>query len=184
MVCVLLGFGVLLAVLAGVVLAWLAGAGLTGLGVLAFQLRYLQAQRDAGRPVGKLELLRFHLGEARAYVTLGWWHVRALPVESRRVPPDAVGEPVLLVHGYTQNSTNMWGLQRALFAAGRPSERVFLGLSYPWRRVEDYAHDLTAAIERHPQGVWVVAHSLGGIVLREVLTKRADLRSHVVGVVT
>jgi triacylglycerol esterase/lipase EstA (alpha/beta hydrolase family) len=78
----------------------------------------------------------------------------------------------------------MWGLQQALTADGRHSERVFLGLAFPWRRVEHYAEVLAERLAEHPEGIWVVAHSMGGIVLREVLTQHAHLRDHVLGVVT
>lgn len=181
----LLVFGVFLLVVAGMVVAWLLGAGMLGVGMVAFQWRYVQAVRSTGRSsLGLGQLVRLNLWEAGAALTLGWWHLRALPAPVRRVPNGAEGSLVLLVHGYTQNSTNMWGVQRALFAVGRPSERVFLGFAWPWRRVEDYAAALVAVLERQPEPVWVVAHSMGGIVLREVLTRNVGLRDRLAGVVT
>lgn len=184
MICLLV-FAVFLAVLVGFVLAWLAGAGLAGVGMVAFQYRYVQAVRAAGRePLGLVQLARLNLREMRAALVLGWWYLRALPVSVRRVPTRPRGALVLLVHGYTQNSSNMWGIQQALFAVGRPSERVFLGVAWPWRRVEDYAIALEAVLARQSEPVWVVAHSMGGIVLRELLTRNADLREKLAGVVT
>lgn len=184
MFCVLIGFAMLFVAFVTMVLIWLSGAGLTGFGVVAFQYRWLRAVRDAGHRVSLLDLLRLHLREARAAATLGWWHVRAFFTAGRQNPGNPTGAPVLLVHGYTQNGTNMWGLQRRLLREGRASERISLGIPWPWRRVEDYAEVLATALARHPEGVWVVAHSMGGIVLREVLTRHAELREHVLGAVT
>jgi predicted alpha/beta hydrolase family esterase len=185
MFCVFIGFGMVALAFVALVAVWFAGAGATGLGVVAFQARYLRAARAEGRDDLTLPtLLRLNLREARATVVLGWWHLRALFAGRETQAVGSGGERVLLVHGYTQNSTNMWGLQQALARSGRPSERVFLGLAWPWRRVEDYATVLAAALRRHPEGIWVVAHSMGGIVLREVLTQHPDLRAHVLGAVT
>lgn len=185
MFCVLIGIGMLFFVVLLVVAAWTLGAGLTGFGVVAFQYRYVASARAQGRDdLDLLTLLRLNLREARATVVLGWWHLRALFAKRRYDPFRPKGELVLLVHGYTQNSTNMWGLQCALYAAGRSSERVFLGVAWPWRRVQDYAVVLADTLRRHPEGVWVIAHSMGGIVLREVLTRHPELRANVRGAVT
>ncbi len=184
MLCVTIGALALVAFLVVVLLAWLAGAGLTALGVFLFAYRYVRTMQREGYPVGFRQLPWLALLELRASLLLTWWHLRAQFEPTFYEPAEVRGAPVLLVHGYTQNSTNLWGIQRALAAVGHPSERVFLGISWPWRRVEDYAGGVEAALEEQRQPVGVIAHSLGGVVLREVLARRPDLRERVYAVVT
>ena len=101
-------------------------------------------------------------------------------------PPAAPnGPPVLCVHGFAMHGSNFHGLRRALHAAGRPSHALHLGL--PGRRVEAHAatvrHRLEALVRAHGQ-VDLVAHSMGGILLRVVLRDAPALRPHIGTVVT
>lgn len=118
--------------------------------------------------------------------TLGWWYVTGFLKDGLRVPENAVSRPVLCIHGYSQNATNFVGLRRVLEADGRPTIAVSL-----WHRfapLEWYARRLgqriaTLAAE-YPDGIDVVAHSMGGVVLRMVLHAQPDLQQVVRTVVT
>jgi pimeloyl-ACP methyl ester carboxylesterase len=114
--------------------------------------------------------------------------VRARFSSGLRTPADgAAGPPVLCVHGFHMNATSMWGLRRTLERHGHATRAVYLGL--PYRRAEVYARSLAAALERLREEtgggrVDVVAHSMGGLVLRLVLSRRPDLAAAVRRVVT
>lgn len=154
--------------------------GLVGF-MLLNQLRFHYFRRANGAPVlTSGDLLRAHLWEMIATIRVGWWHLRSrLAWMPRRT---SNGPAVLFVHGYTQNETNFWGMRHALEEAGRHTRAVGLGLPWPWRRVEGYGAPLERALERGPADV--VAHSMGGVVLRDVLRRRPDLRPHVQSVTT
>jgi pimeloyl-ACP methyl ester carboxylesterase len=101
-------------------------------------------------------------------------------------PPSApVGPPVLCVHGFAMHGSNFHGLRRALHAAGRPTHALHLGL--PGRPVEAHATTVRRRLEAlagdHGQ-IDLVAHSMGGIVLRVVLRDAPALRPHIGTVVT
>lgn len=125
------------------------------------------------------------LHEVRAYLRLGWWHARALGRDGLVVPERSTGVPVLCVHGFTQNGTNFWGLRQALHRRGRATRAVSLGL--PARSIERYATRLRRALldlaDRY-ETFDVVAHSMGGLVLRHVLTLEPRLVAHVGRIVT
>jgi triacylglycerol lipase len=128
-----------------------------------------------------------HLRELGAMVRLGAWHLRARFADGPRRPRGEItGRPVLLVHGFTQNGTNWWGLRRRLERAGRPTVAVSLGR--PFRTVAAHSAALVARLRalagEAPDGVDVVAHSMGGIVLRHVLAEHPDLAPVVRRVVT
>ncbi|MCB9664602.1 MAG: hypothetical protein H6732_10860 [Alphaproteobacteria bacterium] len=101
-------------------------------------------------------------------------------------PPHPRGRAVLCIHGFSQNGTNFWRLRRRLHARGRVTEAVLLGL--PPRRVEAYADvleaHLAARVAATPGPLDVVAHSMGGVVLRVVLARRPDLAARLGQVVT
>lgn len=129
---------------------------------------------------------RWLSAEARDFTVLGWWHVRGFLRDDLRVPSEPRGRPVLCVHGWTQNATNFWGLRRALERMGRPT--VAISLFHRFAPLRWYARRLERRLEllaaRFPDGVDVVAHSMGGVVLRMVLASREDLRGAVRTVVT
>ncbi len=143
-------------------------------------------QRDAAIPVGAF--LRYALHEGVAMLTVFWWRVRAALADALREPEGPVtGPPVLCVHGITQNGSNLWGVRRALERRGRPTRAVSLGLF--GRPLTAYVPPLERALRElvagSPDGrVDVVAHSMGGVVLRMTLAAHPDLAPHLRRVVT
>lgn len=132
--------------------------------------------------------LRYGLLEGSAMLTLIWWRVRAALADGRRDPSGPVtGPPVLCVHGITQNGSNLWGIRRALSRRGRSTRAVSLGLF--GRPLAAYVPPLERAFRElaidAPDGrVDVVAHSMGGVVLRMMLVQHPDLAPHLRRVVT
>lgn len=118
--------------------------------------------------------------------TLGWWTLTGFRHNGLRVPPNAAGRPVLCVHGYGQNPTNFVGLRRVLEAAGRPTVAVSLRhrLAPLDRYAERLAEHIRTMAEQWPDGLDIVAHSMGGVVLRLVLHTHPDLRASVRTVIT
>lgn len=154
--------------------------------LVASQVRYqLWARANAAPVLPSRGIVKLHLREALAFATIGWWHLWGHV--AARLGAEPGGRPVLAVHGYTQNGTNFQALRRALAAHGRPTRTVFLGFAWPWRRVSGYGLPLVRALERHvhhPDGIDLVAHSMGGVVIRDVLHRHPHLRAVVRSVVT
>lgn len=153
------------------------------------QLRFVRyySYKGLATPWGPLEWFTYHLRELGAAGTLGLWYARGALGALRREPlRQTVCSPVLCIHGWTQNPTNWIGLRTHLEHLGRPTQTVFLGLpprsieAYA-RRLEDTLRDLTT---RYPTGVDLVAHSMGGIVLRLVLHQNPELGTGVRRVIT
>lgn len=151
---------------------------------------YLGAQRPK---LGFLDQAWLVLREAMAQARIVGWFLL------RRGSGDVVGAvagdgtddhvvPVVLAHGLAADGTSMWLLRRALAAQGRPTYAPHLGPML--RPLERYAEALERAIDRaladHPpaEGFDVVAHSMGGIALRQCLRVRPDLAGRVRRVVT
>jgi pimeloyl-ACP methyl ester carboxylesterase len=123
--------------------------------------------------------------EARGAGVLGYWHVMGL-IDSLSSSKPLTGRLVVCLHGYTQNATNFLGLRRSLQETGRPTVALSLGyrlapMSWYAHRLERELRDLASA---HPDGFDLVAHSMGGVVLRMVLSQHSDLRAALRTVVT
>lgn len=135
----------------------------------------------AGWPMIYLRILN-------SIVVLAWWHFRAAFQGALRMPAGGgSGGPVLCVHGFHMNSTCMRGIRRALERRGRPTQSVFLG--FPYRSPQVYAAALEVPlrelVERFPdQHVDLVAHSMGGLVSRLVLSENPELAAQVGKIVT
>jgi pimeloyl-ACP methyl ester carboxylesterase len=157
--------------------------------VLWMHGRYAAYRRFKGlrrRDRGALGWVRVWAREVWALWLAQVWHLRLLGAHRRWVPDEVRGAPVLCVHGFTQNGTNFLRIQHRLHALGRPSEAVLLG--YPPRPVSEYAALLEARLVAlcadFDGPVDVICHSMGGLVLRWVLSSRPDLRARVGAVVT
>ncbi|MEQ1567030.1 MAG: alpha/beta fold hydrolase [Myxococcota bacterium] len=125
--------------------------------------------------------------ETRSATRLGWWHLRAFGRDGLRIPDGSTRRTVVCVHGYSQNASNFHGLRQSLERAGYPT--VGLSLGYLLAPMTWYAHrleqKLDAQLERDgAQAIDVVAHSMGGVVLRMVLARRPDLRERIGTVIT
>jgi hypothetical protein len=151
-------------------------------------LAYHRHKRLAPPPLPPGALVRYLYGEATAMLTLAWWHIRAAFADGLRTPAGPpTGPPVLCVHGITQNGSNLWGIRRALERRGRPTRAVSMGtfgrpLVAYMPPLERALRDLVAS---SPEGtIDIVAHSMGGVVLRLVLAAQPELLTHVRRVVT
>lgn len=112
-------------------------------------------------------------------VIVGWTIAR----RGRALAPPVGGGPtVVLVHGLMADGPSMWGLRRALHAAGRPTVAPSMGGAL--RPIASYAERLERVLSSQDGPVDVVCHSLGGIVLRTCLEKHPRLRERVRRVVT
>ena len=81
----------------------------------------------------------------------------------------------------------MWGIRRRLEELGRPTRAVFLG--EPYRSADFYAKALARAmreLQRSFEGVGfdVVAHSMGGLITRKVLSEESTLAADARRIVT
>jgi pimeloyl-ACP methyl ester carboxylesterase len=158
--------------------------------------RFARYHRKKGLPyppLGVAGWARFYLATVASVGRLAWWGVRALLADGLRVPPGSGlpagerGRPVLCVHGFHLSGSSMWGIRRVLERRGRPTRAVSLGL--PHRSAESYARVLVARMERllaerPDDGVDVVAHSMGGLILRLVLSRHPHLAASVRRIVT
>lgn len=149
---------------------------------------YFRFKQLEAPPLPARAFVRYALLEGTAMLTLAWWRVRAALADGRREPQGPVtGPPVLCVHGITQNGSNLWGIRRALAGRGRATRAVSLGLF--GRPLSAYVPPLERAFRElaadSPGGqVDVVAHSMGGVVLRMMLVQHPELAPHLRRVVT
>lgn len=151
--------------------------------------RFVRYMRHTGRPLPQRSWrawLAVWAREVRNLLLTQAFHLTA-PWAARRTVVDVVqGHPVLCVHGFTQNGTNFRRIRHALRALGRESESITMG--YPPRALDRYTDRLEARLEQMTRAsdtpVDVVAHSMGGIVLRRTLQRRPDLAARIGRVVT
>lgn len=96
------------------------------------------------------------------------------------------GPPVLCIHGFHMGESSQWGLRRSLERRGRRTAGAFLGL--PYRSPDTYARSLRRRLEELLDApgarLDVVAHSMGGLVLRQVLAEAPELAGRIGRVVT
>jgi pimeloyl-ACP methyl ester carboxylesterase len=165
------------------------------IGVLAFVLwghtRFARYYAHHGKPPpsSSFRITRIWLNEIAAILMLGLWFLRGWRQDGFvRAMSAHRGRPVVCVHGMGTNGTNMWGIRRALENAGRPTYAIDLGrpLQNLDRFIPALGRALREAMERHPEaeGVDVVAHSMGGIVLRMCLAADPMLAQRIHAIVT
>ena len=116
-----------------------------------------------------------------------WWRLRARHRNGRiEARGGTVGRPVLCIHGFLLDGTCFWGLRQRLAKHGRASYAVSMGR--PPRVLRAYAPPLIEAFETlrdaAPDGFDVVAHSMGGLITRIVLSERPDLAPSIRNIVT
>ncbi|MCB9681645.1 MAG: hypothetical protein H6733_09260 [Alphaproteobacteria bacterium] len=158
--------------------------------VLFTHVRYARYMHHTGRALPRRttsEWLTVLWREVWALLIVQTWHMTPPWTPRRRTPVGrATGHPVLCVHGFVQNGRNFRGLQQRLQMLGRVSEAVSLGL--PPRTMDAYAvvleARLRAMIADFGGPVDVCCHSMGGIVLRVVLDRDAELANHIGRIVT
>ncbi len=172
--------------LLAVVLAPLAWTWAFVLFTWSVRARY-GARRD--RPLPKrtlLEQIAVLWREVVALLHAQSWHL-SLPFTATHTKPAApVDNPVLCVHGFTQDASNWRRVRAALHARGRQVDAVSMG--YPPRAIDRYVDALerrTDALLATTQGpIDVVCHSMGGVILRLLLRKRPDIAARLGRVVT
>ena len=139
-------------------------------------------------PMGTAESLRYYWRTTMAYAVMAWWMVRSAGRDGLRpAAGEKTGPPVLCIHGFMRNGTCVWGLRRVLERAGRPTRAVSMGV--PLRPITGYVPPVADALEElaasHPdEAIDVVAHSLGGVVLRSALAEHPDVAARVGRIVT
>jgi len=153
--------------------------------------RFARYHRKKGLPyppLGVAGWARFYLATLASIGLVAWWGVRALLSDGLRGPPGSERERVVLcVHGFHLSGSSMWGIRRVLERRGRPTRAVSLGL--PHRSAESYARVLARRMERllaaRPgERIDVVTHSMGGLILRLVLSRHPHLAAGVRRIVT
>jgi pimeloyl-ACP methyl ester carboxylesterase len=147
-----------------------AYAGAIGLHLSLARARHNQVSEGPPPPPGAL------LAEVRRK-----WLVRSWALGPVEVAPAAEADPVLCVHGFVGRPSHFRGLQRFLHHRGIPTQTVDLG--WKFQGVPSYGPPLIEALEG-VERCRVVAHSMGGIVLRHVLAERPDLAAKVTHAVT
>lgn len=147
-----------------------AYAGAIGLHLTVARHRYLQVSDGAPPPPAAL------LAEVRRK-----WLVRSWALGNEPLDEGLDGDPVLLVHGFVGRTTHFRGLQRFLHHHGHRTQTVDLG--WKFRGIPSYAPPLIEALQAHPR-CKVVAHSMGGIVLRHALRTHPELADRISHAVT
>ena len=151
-------------------------------------LSYFRNREDRPPPLGFAGWITFFWRTLKGAFVLLWWTLRAAFRSGLRQPKGVVtGRPVLCVHGLFLNDTTMWGIRQRLRSLGRPTRAVFMGLPIPTPRT--YSEPLTRVMRemaaRFPdEGFEIVAHSIGGVMTREVLTRNPELATSVHRIVT
>lgn len=149
---------------------------------------YFRAESLRPPALGGLGWLRFYGRTVRGAFLLLWWWFRAAFADGLRSPATAGrNRAVLCVHGIFMNGTCMWGIRRFLEASARPTRAISMGLPFP--SPERYAHALRRAMRemqsQYPdEGFDLVAHSLGGVILRQVLRDHPELAGSLRHIVT
>ena len=147
-----------------------AYAGAIGLHLSLARARHNQVSQGPPPPPAAL------LAEVRRR-----WLVRSWALAPVEVPPVSSRSLVLCVHGFVGRPSHFRGLQRFLHPRRIPTRAVDLG--WRFRGVPSYGPPLLEALQEVDR-CRVVAHSMGGIVLRHVLSEHPELAAKISHVVT
>lgn len=151
-------------------------------------LSYFRNREDRPPPLGFAGWMEFYCRTLKGAFVLLWWTFRAAFRSGLRQPKGVVtGRPVLCVHGLFLNDTTLWGIRQRLQSLGRPTRAIFMGLPFPspMAYVEPLTRAMREMADRFPdEGFEIVAHSIGGVMTREVLTRHPDLAPSVHRIVT
>lgn len=168
---------------------WLFGVVATlivAVGVVGWHVsRWLAYHRARSLPGPEItpEAVR---NEIASLVEIGWLRLLRSRASDLALPSERRGRTVALVHGYWDQAASFWKLREYLAELGRPTVGIELG----WQlgALERYATRLAESLQRiigeESDGIDVIAHSMGGIVLRMVLRDHPDLRDAIHHVVT
>jgi pimeloyl-ACP methyl ester carboxylesterase len=158
------------------VFAWLAASAWTA-------NRWYRSQNLPIPPPPSRGTAWYFLREAGFIVRLGWWWIAGFGKDGWW---DGHRRAVVCVHGFSQNGTNFLGIRRALQALGHPTRSTSLGRPFQPLPifVPPLSDGLREAIARSPDGIDVIAHSMGGIILRMALVAEPQLRRHIRRVIT
>lgn len=155
-------------------------------GVLVWHIqRVARIHRTLGLPGPPMtsEAIR---NEVSSLVHIGWLRLLRARASQLVLPDEPQGRPVALIHGYWDQAASFWVMRDHLANAGRPTVGIELG--FLLGDLHNYTERLVAAlhplVQAESDGVDVVAHSMGGIVLRMALRDHPDLRAAVRNVVT
>jgi len=175
----------------------LAFAGLLALplllvsGILAWlsvnHLRFTRWHRRAGLavPITGAALLGYLAGELGCVLRILSWRLRWRVSRPRL---GGAGRPVVCLHGFAGAPGDMFGLVRALAEHGRPAYSI--GMGPPFAPIERWAAELAdrlrAVLDEHDtaDGVDLVAHSMGGLLVRVLLEKYPEVGARVRTLVT
>jgi triacylglycerol lipase len=157
-------------------------------GVLLFisfgHVRYSQWARHKGQavPIAGLALLAWFWRESSAISTVVFDRLRCAFGAGSALARTHGERPVVLVHGFTQDGSNWLRLRKQLEADGRWTLAPSLGRPFA-EGLRRYETPVEAALELAAEGsddpISIVAHSMGGIVVRQVLQRRPDLAARV-----
>lgn len=124
-------------------------------------------------PVGARALARILLLETTSAArVLAWSLVRRGESMNR-----TDGDTVALIHGLSADGTSMYAFRKRLHARGRRTMAPHLGRIM--RPIDRYAERLAAELSLIDRPFDVIAHSMGGVVLRAALVIAPALRARI-----
>lgn len=132
---------------------------------------YYRNATPPGHRLGVIALLRLFFQEFAASMASSSWTM-AFHSFDKRVVPDAIGLPVLLVHGYACNSGYWHAMSRALRRAR--ITHYAIDLEPVFSDIDGFVPQLDEAVrhvcqETGAAQIILLAHSMGGLVVRAYL---------------
>jgi len=150
--------------------------------VLASHLRFVAYHKRAGLDlVAPKSWMTLWLRETHANATVALWALFAPSL------PDERGQSVVLcVHGFIGHKSNWRALRRRLKSKNVATQSVALG--FPPKDLKDYVgplrQRLLALRAEGTETIDVVCHSMGGLVLRQLLSEEPSWEDHLRVIIT